>query len=127
MASTSIGVNNSNALHARQYVGGGLTAFGLVPGRPDDSFGLGLNCTWLTQGARARGFSIRHRTSPFVPSLRPSQLMFQCYYQMKLIDGWFFQTNLTDIPTPGIPPLTTDHRTSFPNALAITLRLTVLF
>jgi hypothetical protein len=37
------------------------------------------------------------------------------------------QTNLTDIPTPGIPPLTTDHRTSFPNALAITLRLTVLF
>ena len=44
------GVNDSNALHARQYVGGGLTAFGLVPGRPDDSFGLGLNCTWLTGG-----------------------------------------------------------------------------
>ena len=43
------GANDSNALHARQYVGGGLTAFGLVPGRPDDSFGLGLNCTWLTQ------------------------------------------------------------------------------
>ena len=52
--------------------------------------------------------------------------MFQCYYQMKLIDGWFFQTNLTDIPTPGIPP-EGGHRTSFPNALAITLRLTVLF
>jgi hypothetical protein len=53
--------------------------------------------------------------------------MFQCYYQMQLAPGWFFQTNLTDIPTPGIPPLTTEHRTSFPNALAITLRLTVLF
>jgi hypothetical protein len=46
---------------------------------------------------------------------------------MQLAPGWFFQTNLTDIPTPGIPPLTTEHRTSFPNALAITLRLTVLF
>ena len=56
------GVNNSNALHARQYVGGGLTAFGLVPGRPDDSFGLGLNCTWLTQGASVRVSFIRHRS-----------------------------------------------------------------
>ncbi len=121
------GVNNSNALHARQYVGGGLTAFGLVPARPDDSFGLGLNCTWLTQGASSASIFYPPPQSPFVPSLRPSQLMFQCYYQMKLVDGWFFQTNLTDIPTPGIPPLTTEHRTSFPNALAITLRLTVLF
>ena len=62
-----------------------------------------------------------------MPSVRPSQLMFQCYYQMQLFPGWFFQTNLTDIPTPGIPPLTIEHRTSFPNALAITLRVTVLF
>jgi hypothetical protein len=53
--------------------------------------------------------------------------MFQCYYQMQLLPGWFFQTNLTDIPTPGIAPLTTEHRNSFPNGLAITLRLTVLF
>jgi hypothetical protein len=37
------GVNDSHALRARQYVGGGLTAFGLVPARPADSFGLGLN------------------------------------------------------------------------------------
>ena len=121
------GANNSNALHARQYVGGGLTAFGLVPGRPNDSFGLGLNCTWLTPGA----YSARLFYPPWeyndVPSLRPSQLMFQCYYQMQLLPGWFFQTNLTDIPTPGIPPLTKENRTSFPNALAITLRVTVLF
>jgi porin len=58
--------------------------------------------------------------------MRPSQLMFQCYYQMKLIDGVFFQTNLTDIPTPGIPA-ESGHHVSFPNALAITLRVTVLF
>jgi porin len=122
------GANDSNALHARQYVGGGLTAFGLVPGRPDDSFGLGLNCTWLTPGAYSAHLFYAYLPSfDDVPPLRPSQLMFQCYYQMQLAPGWFFQTNLTDIPTPGIPPLTTEHRTSFPNALAITLRVTVLF
>lgn len=52
--------------------------------------------------------------------------MFQCYYQMKLVNGIFFQTNLTDIPTPGISA-ESGHRVAFPNALALTLRLTVLF
>src|SRR4029453_10649222 len=47
------GANNSDALLARQYVGGGLTAFGLVPGRPDDTFGFGLAWTWLTRGDEA--------------------------------------------------------------------------
>ena len=78
------GANDSNALHARQYVGGGLTAFGLVPRRPDDSFGLGLNCTWLTQGVDSARLFYSPSDHDSVPSLRPSQLMFQCYYQMKL-------------------------------------------
>ena len=52
--------------------------------------------------------------------------MFQCYYQMKVVDGVFFQTSLTDIPTPGIPHLTRQP-SAFPNLLAITMHLTVLF
>ena len=50
------GANNSNALPARQYVGGGLTAFGLVPGRPDDSFGFGVAQTWLNTTPGAASF-----------------------------------------------------------------------
>jgi porin len=98
------GANNKNimAVPAREYVGGGFTAFGLVPGRPDDSFGLGVNCAWLA------------------PPLRSSQLMTQFYYQMKLRDGLFFQPTLTDIPTPG-------KNASIPNALAITLQIIALF
>ncbi len=48
------GANNSDAMKARQYFGMGLTGFGLVPGRPDDSMGFGLALTWLNddpQGA----------------------------------------------------------------------------
>ena len=117
------GANNTNALRAREYVGGGLTAFGLVPGRPADSFGAGLNCTWLTQGA----FSANFLPVPVAgPSLRPSQLMFQCYYQMKLVDGWFFQTTLTDIPTPGLPNPNPGHHV-FPNAMTLSFQITVLF
>jgi porin len=113
------GANNSDALLARQYVGGGLTAFGLVPGRPDDTFGFGLAWTWLTQGRRnGRGYFPEVPTGPL--HLAPSQLMLQWYYQMKLADGWFFQTVLTDIPNPGI-------NAALPNAFGITLRLTVLF
>jgi porin len=114
------GANNSNALPARDYVGGGLTAFGLVPGRPDDSFGFGINCTWLTQGDLAA--DVFYGDAPFskpLPPVRSSQLMLQWYYQMKLVNGWFFQTSLTEIPTPG-------ERGSIPNALALTFRLTVL-
>src|SRR5262249_23762672 len=36
------GVNNSNTMLVRQYVGSGLTGFGLVPNRPKDSMGCGM-------------------------------------------------------------------------------------
>src|SRR5262249_6830850 len=83
----TFGANNPNALLARDYVGGGMTAFGLVPGRPDDSFGFGINCTWLTQGDLAA--DVFYGSAPFskpLPPLRSSQLMLQWYYQMKLVN-----------------------------------------
>lgn len=113
------GANNSDAMLARQYVGGGLTAFGLVPGRPADSFGAGAAWTWLTRGDAA-GRVFYPDAPPGPMRLAPSQLMLQAYYQMMLADGCFFQTSLTDIPTPG-------QNAGIPNALAITFRLIVLF
>jgi porin len=121
------GANNTNALPARQYFGAGLTAFGLVPGRADDSFGFGLAQTWLntTPGA-ASFFHLPDAVIPPIPgtrgpvSFRSSQLMLAWYYQWKVRDGCFFQPNLTYIPTPGLG-------THTPGALALTFRLTVLF
>jgi porin len=113
------GANNSNAMAARQFVGAGLTAFGLVPGRPDDSFGGGLAQTWLN-GEPGAAQALFPQPLPNHSRLRPSQLMLASYYQLKLVDGWFLQPNLTYIPTPA-------ESSSTPQALAFTIRLTVLF
>lgn len=113
------GANNSNAMPARQFFGAGLTAFGLVPGRPDDSFGGGVALTWLNDQVGASK-ALFPQTGLEDQPLRPSQLMFSTYYQIKLFDGWFFQPNLTYIPTPAENSFT-------PQALAVTMRLTVLF
>ena len=72
-----------------------------------------------------RGDGAGHLFFPNVPAstplpLSPSQLMFQAYYQMKLGNGLFFQTALTEIPNPG-------QNQAIPNALALTLRMIALF
>lgn len=113
------GANNSNIMAARQFFGAGLTAFGLVPKRPDDSFGCGLALTWLNREPGASQALFPQTANDHMP-LRPSQLMLAAYYQIKLFDGWFLQPNLSYIPTPA-------ENAATPGALAITLRLTALF
>jgi porin len=98
------GVNNSETLPMNQYFGMGLTGFGLVPRRPQDSVGVGMAWAWLN------------------PNLfdRSSELMFQGYYQAHLYGGTFFQPAVSYIPTPGASA-------DLGGAWALTLRLTVLF
>ena len=97
------GANNSNALPARQYIGGGLTAFGLVPGRPDDSFGCGLALTWLNREVGVgRLFG---EADADLRATRPSQLMLSSYYQMKLFNGGSSsRTSPTSPPPPRTHP-----------------------
>jgi porin len=98
------GVNNSETLPVNQYFGMGLTGFGLVPHRPEDSMGVGMAWSWLN------------------PNLfdRPSELMFQGYYQAHLFAGTFFQPAVSYIPTPGASA-------DLGGAWALTFRLAVLF
>lgn len=120
------GANNSDAMKARQYFGMGLTGFGLVPCRPDDSMGFGLALTWLNDEPQAgHDFfpnfhnDIKNKKKSPLP-MRSSQLMFQWYYQMQLAKGIFFQPAMTYIPTPGMSQ-------EIPGAVAGTMRLIVLF
>jgi len=98
------GANNSATLPVNQYYGMGFTGFGLVPHRPSDSVGLGMAWSWLN------------------PNLfdRPSELMFQGYYQAHLFAGTFFQPAVSYIPTPGADA-------GLGGAWALTFRVMVLF
>lgn len=113
-----VGANNTNALPVRQFWGAGLTAFGLVAHRKDDSFGCGLAWGFMNTDPNAGAF--------FFPaagpgtSLRSNELMLQSYYQMNVRSGIYFQPTLTYIPNPG-------QRPNIDSALAVTMQLTVLF
>jgi carbohydrate-selective porin OprB len=98
------GVNNAEVLPVNQYFGMGFTGFGLVPGRPSDSIGVGMSWAWLNPKAFDRA----------------SELMFQGYYQAHVVAGTFFQPAVSYIPTPGASA-------SLGGAWALTFRLTVLF
>ncbi len=98
------GANDSVTLPVNQYFGAGLTGFGLVPRRPDDSLGFGVAWSWLNPEIFAR----------------PSELMFQTYYQAHIVAGTFFQPGLTYLPTPGAGA-------DLGGAWAVTFRVVVLF
>jgi len=98
------GINNSDVLRMKQYVGAGLTAFGLIPNRISDSFGVGLALSWLNQEIFTRR----------------DELMFQVYYQTKIIKNIYLEPVLSYIPNPGASD-------DLNPALAGTLRMVILF
>lgn len=98
------GDNNSSVLPMKKYVGGGLTFFGLIPHRQNDSMGVGTAFSWLNQQTFTR----------------KTELMFQAYYQAKITKGIFVEPALSYIPTPGAQP-------NLSAAWAGTMRLIILF
>lgn len=99
-----LGWNNSKTLQMNIFAGAGLTAFSLVPGRPNDSFGIG------TAWSRLNSHLFERR----------SEVMFQAYYQAQLYRLVYFQPVLSYIPYPG------SHPDKY-NVVAMTARLTLLF
>ncbi|KTC79729.1 Carbohydrate-selective porin, OprB family [Legionella cherrii] len=97
------GINNSSVLPMKQSVGGGLTLFGLIAHREGDSLGAGFSLAWLNQRITDRS----------------SELMYQIYYQAKIINNIYLEPVLSYIPTPG-------QNANLPPAFAGTLRAIVL-
>jgi porin len=98
------GWNNSRTLEMNLFAGAGLTAFSLIPKRPNDSFGVGLAWSRLN----------RHLFS------RRSELMLQGYYQGQIYKSSYFQPAFSYIPNPGAHP-------DKSNVFTVTGRLIVLF
>jgi porin len=99
-----LGVNNSRTMFATGYVGLGLTAFGMIPNRPADSFGTGLAWSELN----------RNRGS------RPNEALIQVYDQIQVFGSFYLQPTLTFSPNPG-------EQTAHAPAVAFTVQSTILF
>lgn len=97
-------INNSGVLPMKQSVGAGLTAFGLVGNRQDDSMGFGFSLAWLNPKNTGRS----------------SELMYQIYYQAKLLTNIYLEPVLSYVPTPG-------QSENFDPAFAGTIRGIILF
>jgi porin len=82
------GVNDSSTLPMNKFVGTGLTAFGLIPKRLEDSMGIGAALSWLNQ----RSFT------------RRTELMYQAYYQATIIKNIYLEPVLSYIPTAAASP-----------------------
>jgi porin len=89
---------------ATRYIGLGVTAFGVIPDRPSDSFGAGIAWSRLN----------RNR------DLRPSETLLQFYDQIQICGAVYLQPTLTLSPNPG-------EKTARAPAIAFTVQSTVLF
>lgn len=98
------GANDSDVLIMNKYLGAGLTAFGLVSHRLNDSMGIGGALAWLNPDRFER----------------KTELILQAYYQAEIIKGVYIEPALSYIPTPGASP-------SLDAAWAGTVRAIVLF
>lgn len=78
------GDNNSTVMPMKEYVGGGFTAFGLIPRRINDSMGVGVAYSWLNR----------------LVFTRATELMFQGYYQIQFTKNIFGEPVLSYIPNP---------------------------
>ena len=99
-----LGANDSRTMIASRYVGFGLTAFGIIPGRPGDSIGAGLAWSWLN---RRLGF-------------RAEEALLQIYDQIHVAGPLYLQPALSFAPTPG-------ERTADGPVTACTVQSTILF
>lgn len=98
------GWNQAKTLPMDLFFGAGLTGFALIPGRPGDSFGMGVAWSRLNQRLFARH----------------TELMLQGYYQLQIREWVYFQPVLSYIPNPGRTLIES-------NVCAFTARLMILF
>ena len=113
---------NSDFVFVHRYFGCGLSYYGLLPGRDQDSAGFGLAYGRMNSDPRA-GSAFFPPPANDPTALRPlgkSELIFSWYYQMQLANNFYVQPNLSFIPDPA-------QRPGIPEAFAFTLRAIVLF
>ena len=103
---TQFAATDSDFISTHRYFGWGLTYFGPLPGRADDSAGYALAYGEMNDDPAA--------------GLGPREVISTCYYQYQLRPGCYLQPNLTYISTPAASP-------GLDDVFAVTLRIILLF
>lgn len=82
------------------YVDGGFTYKGLIPGRPDDTFGVSASYARISDAYR--GFDRDSVLFNGTPSpIRSSEAMVEVTYQAQIVPGWTVQPDFQYIFRPG--------------------------
>lgn len=113
------GATNSDIVFTHRYFGCGLTYFGPLARRDDDSVGFGLGYGRMTSEANA-GKAFFSGYGPGPAPVGEHELILTWYYQMQIRPGMYLQPNLTYIPNPARAPGT-------PAAFPFTIQAVMLF
>jgi len=114
------GATNSKASIIHQYAGLGLTAFGIIQGRANDSFGAGLAYAKPNPNKNPEFYVLpllfpgNYNSTPLA-QLETPELMLQLYYQFSLAKATYLEPALSYIPKPSL--------IGNPSTLSFTLRL----
>ena len=113
------GATNSDIVLTHRYLGFGLTYFGLLPSRDEDSCGFGLAWGTMTRDPDA-GLVFFGDDHLRTTQLGANEVILTWYYQMTVREGIYVQPNLSYIPDPAQHP-------GIPGSFNFTIRGIVLF
>ena len=82
------------------YVDGGFTWKGLIPGRGDDTFGVGVGYARISRDARALDRDTIAFTGTAMP-VRSSEALIEVTYQAQVVPGWTVQPDFQYVFRPG--------------------------
>lgn len=82
------------------YADAGVSFNGLIPGRPDDLFGVAVGYARVSDAARALDYDNAAFNNPLAP-IRSSEALLEATYVASVAPGWTLQPDLQYIRRPG--------------------------
>lgn len=123
------GINNAQYMMVNQFVGGGLSAFGVIPNRDRDSIGIGFGLSYMNPLLQSYS-----KTAPPYPTYsRTNELVTQLYYQAHVWGDVYVQPVLSYVPHPSMTissrtsAIPGDNLRSYPASTSAILELIALF
>jgi len=123
------GINNAQFTMVNQFVGGGISGFGLIPNRERDTFGLGFGVSYLNPLQSANDKS-PHSTFHSTFS-RSNEVVTQIYYQAHVFADIYLEPIISYVPHPAdssaiaVPSGT--QTLSYPTSSSVMIELITLF